>query len=353
MSTKNTYKYFVIGNNSTGLSIANFLAKDHKVALLYDRQSDYKSTHEYSGEFEYTPAKKDWNQHIVWFNTNFNFSIESSSQENNSKTVDSGKLCDFLGFGDKDFKTIDDLTWYNESDRLSLNKNKYEIQQHLLESFTGDLINNADVTEIHVVDKKVDHLVINGQKKYFADKFIFCNPPSGLLQLIDHSLLPAKFKQKVKKQKALSTLQVLYRHNEELAFKDELHFLMGNKTDYEPCLGYFWKNKEDKIFSQWITLMPSDQCEDIEYVGSHFKNLKKQIKRAYPDFYDHIEFEKVFVINETHGFFDFDFKNFGELKGVENLILASPLLSKEHGLYATFDMSQKTIEHLNSLETQA
>ena len=78
--------------------------------------------------------------------------------------------------------------------------------------------------------------------------------------------------------------------------------------------------------------------------------MKRQIKRAYPDFYDHIEFEKVFVVDQTHGLLNLDLKDNSKIKGIDNLILGTPLFSKESDLYATIDISQKIIEQVKSLQ---
>lgn len=353
---KKKFDIIVIGNNWTGLSLANSLSKTKSVALInsFENQNAYQSSDEFSGEFEYLPNKTNSLEKIEWFSNKHDLNIQPSEKSVTPVTIDSGKLVQFLGFGERDGKSIDNLTWYNEAECIKLNMDNHDIRKKLVESFQGDVFENCEVTELHINDELIDAITLNGQKKISARQIIFCEPPNKLLSIIDHKNLPAKIKQKITKIKPLSCLQIVYKHKESLQHSDDLHFLMGNKEDFEPCLGYFWK-KDDIQYSQWMLLMPSDLTEDIEKVGSNLKNIKRQIKRAYPEFLDNVEFEKVIVKDQSHGFIDLDFKEFGKIKGINNLLCASPLFSKENDLIAAIELSQLLEDHpfMNIAETTA
>ena len=341
---KKHFDIIVIGNNWTGLSLASSISKNKKVALInsFENKNAFQASEEFSGDFDYLPKKENSIKNIEWFAGKHNLSISPLEKSVTPMTIDSGKLVQFLGFGDRDGKSIDSLTWYNESEALELNSK--EIKTQLTEAFSGEIFDNCEVTELHIKENSVETVTLNGQKKISAEQIIFCEPPNKLLSLIDHKDFPGKIKQKITKIKPLSCLQIIYKHSSSFQKSDDLHFLMGNKEDFEPCLGYFWK-KDDQQFSQWMQLMPSDLTEDIEKVGSNLKNIKRQIKRAYPEFFESVDFEKVIVKDQSHGFIDLDFKEFGMIKGINNLLCASPLFSKENDLFAAIELSQKLDNH--------
>ncbi len=343
---KKEFDIIVIGNNLTGITLASSLSQSYNVALInsYEGQNMYRSSAEFSGDFQYIPKKNDSINKIKWFSNKYSLDIKISESETAPVTIDSGKLVQFLGFGERAGKSIDDLTWYNESETITLNKGYNEINNQLLTTFKGEVFDQCEVTDILVTDKKICSVMLNGQKKLSTKQLIFCDPPNKLLNVIDHNDLPGRFRQKITKLKPLSCLQIIYKHSEKFHKTDDLHFLMGNKEDFEPCLGYFW-SKNDEQYSQWMLLMPSDLTEDIEKVGSNLKNIKRQIKRAYPKFYDFVEFEKVIVKDQTHGFIDLDFKSFGMIKGIDNLLCASPLFSKENDFLASIELTQKLENH--------
>lgn len=343
---KKIFDIIVIGNNWTGLSLANSLSKTKKVALInsFKNQNAYQASEEFSGEFEYLPKKETSFEKINWFSNKYNLDIQLVEKSVTPVTIDSGKLVQFLGFGEREGKSIDSLTWYNESESIQLNLNNHDIKNKLISSFEGEIFDNCEVTELHINESNVETITLNGQKKITAKQVIFCEPPNKLLELIDHKNIPGKIRQKITKIKPLSCLQIIYKHNDSFQQSDDLHFLMGNKEDFEPCVGYFWK-KDEVQYSQWMLLMPSDLTEDIEKVGSNLKNIKRQIKRAYPNFFENIEFEKVIVKDQSHGFIDLEFKEFGKIKGIDNLLCASPLFSKENDLLAAIELNQRLESH--------
>mgnify|MGYP000754414560 CR=1 FL=1 len=200
-ANKKNFDIIVVGNNWTGLSLANSLAKTKSVALInsFENKNAYQSSDEFSGEFEYLPNKSESMQKIQWFSNKHNLNIQSSEKSVTPVTIDSGKLVQFLGFGERDGKSIDNLTWYNEAECIELSVNNHDIRNKLIESFTGDVFENSEVTELHITDSNIESITLNGQKKITATKIIFCEPPNKLLQIIDHKNLPTKIKQKITK----------------------------------------------------------------------------------------------------------------------------------------------------------
>ena len=248
---KKIFDIIVIGNNWTGLSLASSLSKNKSVALInsFKNQGAYQASEEFSGEFEYLPKKDSSFDKLNWFADKYNLNLETVEKSVSPLTIDSGKLVQFLGFGEREGKSIDSLTWYNESESIQLSMNNHDIKTQLISSFNGDVFDNCEVTDFTINDNVIETITLNGQKKLSAKQIIFCEPPNKLLDIIDHKNIPGKLRQKITKIKPLSCLQIIYKHSESIQQSDDLHFLMGNKEDFEPCLGYFWQ-KDEVQYSQ-------------------------------------------------------------------------------------------------------
>ncbi len=346
--TKNEFEVIVIGDNWTSLFIANSLSKSKKVAYVQSKPTNnlFPTSSNLAGDFDFFPVKEGVENKIQWMNEQFQLDLEETQVASQPLTIDSGKLVQFLGFGERAGHSIENLSWYNEENRLQLNKTSFQMKEELKSTFQGELFGSQEITQFIIKDGRVEAVELNGQKTLKAQSIIYCDAPNGLLNIIDHNEMPTKFRQKITKTKPLSGLQIIYKHKEALSESQELHFLMGNKEDFEPCVGYFWTNKaSEEHCSQWMSLIPSDLTEDIEKVGATLKNMKRQIKRAYPDFYENIEFEKVIVKDQTHGFIDLEFKELGKMKGINNLYCASPLFTKESDLWAAIEVAKSFVEH--------
>ena len=120
------------------------------------------------------------------------------------------------------------------------------------------------------------------------------------------------------------------KHTGQVTDSKDLHILKGNKT--EPCLGQFSEQVnvlgETQYFSQWLTFVPADFAEDEELSGQAFRDIKKQIKRAYPEALEMTEFERLYIepvaaMDVTGVITD------GKLKAVENLWFTGPGMHPE------------------------
>ncbi|MEO0336763.1 MAG: hypothetical protein AAF202_10225, partial [Pseudomonadota bacterium] len=97
--------------------------------------------------------------------------------------------------------------------------------------------------------------------------------------------------------------------------------------------------------STWVCLMPADHAENMEHIGSTLRNVKKQIKRAYPDAFAEGTQERIQVYPSAIGNIQSVSDESVRLSKIENLFLASHLNSeqKDIGAYieAAFLASQQ------------
>jgi hypothetical protein len=264
-----------------------------------------------------------------------------------AQTFQSGKLMPFVGFGDKNFKSSDVLSQFNVSQELKLHLTPEEWIEALDDQFIGERLLNREVTDIETENDAVSAIVVNGSQKLTADTYVFALSPHRLAQWTPPTTIDSKTRQKIAKSITWTALQLHFQHPRAISTSSALHFLMGSKTDFEPCLGR-WISRDDQYFSTWLSLIPSDQTEDVEAAGAVIRNMKKQIKRAYPEALEELLEEKIVVHPDWCGHMKLPSKWVSSIPDMRNLLLASRHLSPMGHVLSDIEMAQKTLEAYSS-----
>lgn len=352
-SLKKHFDVAIIGGNLTGAILARQLCRTgHSVTIIEKQDSlvaHLKPQVTQNGEmppgFYKVPHRPESQQALDWISEQLETGpLYEGVLDSSPVTYMNSELKAFLGFGDRRCLSIEGLSYYNTSSWLNVTLPPEDLRQKVVDNLDVEVFVGCEVTDFIVVDEKIQSATINGDHSLFANQFIFCLSPAELLDLVPPQSLSHRLRQRLAKAVAFSQVSLHFSHNQPICAEEKLHFLMGGKDDFEPCLGYFFlppKPETNTQHSVWITLIPSEHQEDNEYISNTIRNMKKQIKRAYPEALENLSNEKIVVTGDTHGFIDLKLKEPHPAE-LSNLILSSPLLNPAQDLVAHLLEAQKT-----------
>lgn len=358
MTTKKlakNYEYVIVDPGVTGLLLSHLLTTQGKHVLLVETrnvlgpQNIYVETSKgrLHGHFQYVPNTEVCVETLKWLGEILQDRAIESEDQIQSVTVDSGKLSQFVGFGDQKFKTLDELSRFNTSDNIKLSSQPEVWIEQLSEMLTCDRINEAEVTELVIEDNTVKGIVINGSKLINGDNFIYGDSLKNLMEIIPMDFVASKVRQRIAKLKPWSKVSLHLTHTETISDSNDLHFLMGSNTDFEPVVGqFFTANQDGSQDSIWFTLVTSEQVEDAEFLGSVLKNMKRQIKRAYENLFDNIENEKLVIQNDSNGHYDLGLKAPFQLTGLDNFYVSHRLMASQTGFAGQVEVAKSLYEQV-------
>ena len=343
----------IIGTGLCSLILAETLGqRGQKVTLVETSSNIYGYLHEQTmadslnaARLRYQPACDNINDLIEGLNQAIGTQIESEVVDNSVKTVDSGSLKDFLGFGDRKFSGMSVYGDLCRNTKLQSSTAMHEVLPSLADRFSGRFIPNARVTGFALDDGHATGLILNEDRILKANHFIYCDSPHKLPGLLGHEAFSSRVQSKLSRNKPMSALYLRLLLQEPMVEPDNFFVSMGAKDDFEPCLGESWINSQGEQVTNWAYLIPTEQAEDHETMVAAIKYMKRQIKRVYPELVEKSVQETITFGEDQFGSFDLTREQLS--KGLpSNLFLSSPRLSNQISYWADIESALLTLDSL-------
>lgn len=362
-SLKSSYDSIIIGSGLTGLIIAQRLAeRGEKVLVLEARETlgghlrkSINKGYEFKTSLEFVPDYQEFSEPFEHLEEVLGQKVLGPSEELEPLTFNSGEFRTFVGFGDIKFPSVDEAQWYTHQKRRELLSSPESWVEQLLSEPQFDSLTLHQVTQYNFEDGLLNSLTVNGSKKIFANHFFHTAPVTALNQLISNDFLKGNEKTRLAKAQGWTSIGLYLLHDGIQSEGQNIHILSGSKTDYEPCLGRFYRPSNDKESGQvtqeshWMSWVNDEHAEDMEFVGATLKHIKKQVKRSYPKAIDTVINERIVVTPQGQGFVDLQLKSPHQLNRISNLWLASPLLVEQRGVGASVQVAESVLNHHLSL----
>ena len=335
------YEYIVVGTDLVAKLIAVDLHRRGFQTLLlesYDSASMFSSQFSedayYFDRLGVLEDDPEMSQLIDRTNSIFGEpSLNAFSMEFQLKTFEGGSEKQFLGFGQRNYESINEYQRYTSSKGFAFTRPIEEFLSQVSAAYLGDRLVKAKMTGIEFNEGSPQEIIVNGNIKISTDNLVLALTPSKILDLLPEALLPGRLRQKLAKTKMFSTLQLTVSHDDfEAPGSEDLYFLMGGQPTDEATIGRFFKN-EDTSLSRWIHFISPEMSSDYGFVGNQLKYLKRQIKRIFPELVDnphHIE--KINLFSESQGFVELNEKDMDSLRSFNHLFLTSPYFYPNVGL---------------------
>lgn len=264
--------------------------------------------------------------------------------ENPKITFEKGHLTPFVGFGDTNPLGMDFISAFTSSEKIKTRLNIPQLIQRLGEKVEIHL--GATFTDALVYNKKIISLTIDGKKKYEADHFVFTKHPSDLKNLFPKETFSAKTFSKLEAKDSWAYLNLLCISSSPITENTSCYILYGTQKTPTVCLGGAYQswgsNNAPVFYSQWITFLNQDTQDLSEDSVQALKEMKRQIKRVYPEAFDSLLFEKIALFESAKSYVDLSTKSFGQLNDFENLSICSHHLISDTHIFAA---SLKAVAH--------
>jgi glycine/D-amino acid oxidase-like deaminating enzyme len=337
------YQTLVIGGGICGLMIAHRLSHlGESVALVEELDQLGGEDRPHLSTFglidhglKVLPATSDGERALEFLKTALP-QLTWQTEDVPPLTFDSGQFKPFVGFGAKVLEAHEVVTSYAHARRLLPSVPVHEWVELLQRDFRGDVYLKSFVTLIDQDNDVVSGVHINGKEQLLADRIIFCGQPKDLLKYAIASNLPARLRQRIGKAELWTSIGLELFHSQPVTDRKSVHVLWSPSDDGSPCVGSFQtpKSNQDITYqhSQWVTFVPFDATDDSELTGAAIRKIKKQVKRAFPDAFEKLHGEIIFVGPGSHGLVELKADEGLPLAPFDNLYLASSHVVGENPL---------------------
>lgn len=254
-------------------------------------------------------------------------------EEHQPVTFQKGQFQTFVGYGSSAPDYADQMTYYTAPSRIVFHESALGDLFGLEKAATSVLL-KSEVTQFSISNRKVS-AIIYGNQSLSADTFVYTGPARRLPSFLPKEGLPSRALSSYTQGTMWSAIS-LELVLKPMDFQDRLHILYGGTEEIKSCIGRFQK-LENQVYSQWFTLLPEELTNDDDAVSNGLKEMKRQIRRAYPEMFDGLLFEKISLCGYSHGQIPGktgENQNFPE---IENLLVASRELSEKPNLLGVFD----------------
>jgi hypothetical protein len=275
----------IVADSFAGHLLASlFELSNHKVTLISTANSSVLQlsfANSFNNRIMSVPATPEISSALAMLQPYYTEKIILSEYEAAPVRFEGGAPIPFVGFGESKAESISALTQLHFIKFYDLNP---LFLTHLegLESET-QILEHCEMTALHFADSKLEKMTINGSQDIYADEFIFLIPPQDYLHLLPAEYLSNKTRSRISKSANWTRMSLRFDHTRIHFDSRSLVFLNTTSPDAEPCVGQFYQPTSSNLFSIWETYVDKNRGEDPEYLAATIKNMRRAIKKAFPD----------------------------------------------------------------------
>lgn len=277
------YDHVIVGYNTASLSFAYELAKKGQNFCLLD------SVHFNSRPVKTMPSLEC----LVATRPTFNSVIdgweddvlrdifgEIRTLEGPPTTFEKGNFKSFLGFGSEKIVALEAVEPFCQTQHWHPTLSIENFWDKALSVVAESLFLDQQVTDIEQQDHEILSLTLNGKSQVKGNQFYFFDHFPFLFETVGPSV--KKIASRFGKAKWYSSVNLVIHHKgvEGELEADQFYLLMGSKN--QPCLGEFSQIRGEWV-SRWESFFPAELTIDSETTGTYLKEIKKQVKRAFPE----------------------------------------------------------------------
>jgi hypothetical protein len=356
-SSQHIYDYAIIGSGLSGLCIANALSKVTSNLILIDGGDTFGGFNRsiqnplglVNNGLRFLPSSELAQKSLAFVEMLLLSSLNAQHSECPPISYEAGGLRPFVGFGENPPPFYEELNYFAASERLYPHLEPHEWTQLLFNNYSGDFSPRSFVTKFNGENGQISSVTINGQKKINALNWIYCGPVRSLAALLPEDALSAKAKLKLKKNQYWTAVCLDLLHSSKVTDSRAVHILNGTtQDDLGPCAGQFLTTDQQQAqedqptpqYSQWMTFVDSEESENTEVIGAALKKIKRQIKRAYPEALENLQFERILVVPDFAGNGDIKLNANQSLPVYGNFWVGSGVVSKQKNILGSLSQAE-------------
>jgi hypothetical protein len=344
----------VIGSNLTGLLLAESLRQQGRDVVVLETGERLAGLNRplaspkghLPPDLGFLPETAQVKAQLDWLKNLLRIEMTATPVETPPVTYDEGQLKTFVGFGEHNPPTRDEVTFYTANSHMELTPTLTDVAVHLTTEPKIDILPRKQVTKILCADGRIEGVEVNGEEIWRAPELVWTAGPSLLLEVLPVDAIEGKHRTRFAKAHTWATVSLHLHHQHLVTMERGVHVLYGSGHEGDPVVGRFWPAlPEGGQHSVWFTLVPSENADDPDHLGHALRHLKRQIKRSHPHVLDDILEEKLLVAEENHGHMNMRVKDPYVLPELKGFWFASPLLSDLRGPLAAVDVAHQVSKH--------
>ncbi|MDZ4678238.1 MAG: FAD-dependent oxidoreductase [Oligoflexia bacterium] len=337
----------ILGGGLAGLTCAALLEKEGIDYLLIDGQAEFGGL--IQGQMEQgicldyglksIPVGDVTANPLLQLNKLLNLELPIESWNLPPVVFGKNEFSEFVGFGStKNRSLIEELSYYTSSPRLLVSGGWSKLIDQLLKIIPDSKKRTrSHVTKLEVTDNVVTSVLINGDTQLTADRFVFTFSPSALKSLLPIDAVNAKTLQRIAKTEPFTVLSLDIAINQPVSELKNIMVLNDGGDDDFYVLGQFVTNVDPMRenaglqISTWLTLINEETTIDDEATSKVIRNMKKVIKKAFPELITKKSWERLLAVPRAIGNFDqLQLEKNGTLPGLTNLYMCGGQINGEH-----------------------
>ena len=330
----NSPEILVIGAGLTGLILAHRLTKAGRSVLLVEARESMGGRFRRPGTPELYPAVEDVLDILEWAKSISPTSLSLKTVEHRPQLFDDGKLKPFAGFGETDFKSVDELSVFGAAEEYRVDPGLDQLVRVLIEQLPITARTLCEVTAFKIVNKRIEEVTLNGDKSIRPAQVIFTAHPPLINKLIPGEGLSDKNRTKLAKMLTWTSVNLELLSPQPLTNAPTTLIFKHNAKDFEPVVGRIEGER-----SIWMTLVPDELEADVEFAGQNIRQIKRQLKRNFSADKLGTE-EKIYVHPHAYGQLSLKTKDKFRLPEIQNLVLAGHALGSQAGVLGAIEVAR-------------
>lgn len=258
-------------------------------------------------------------------------------------TFEKGDFRSFMGFGKDNIQERDVVDKYCQVQSLTPSSTPEVFWAEVKDRLLPYIFLDQKPTDLHLEGSSVTALTLNGNTLLTGQNFYFFGHLPFLFDKVGSRA--KKLASQFGKASWYSSVNLIVHHKTkpEKVELNQLYLLKGSKE--QACLGHF-SCFGDSLISRWESFFPAELTPDSETTGACLKEIKKQVKRAFPGEDSTQDSEHIIIHEQIFA----DLSKLPSLRenlsNFDNLRLCSPQLSTQVGWYHERQIGQRLFDQL-------
>jgi hypothetical protein len=358
---KKHFEYLFIGSGIANLIAAVQLKRDGKSVLILEQDENYGGCHRIAGPTEqafepsllFLPNTQTAQDILAYLEELVGVELTKTIDINPPTTFFKGELHKFDSYLNKPPAEHDEIAYYLTEEQILIKEGLTPVLEKLYEELADDMLNQSKVTAFAVEGDKVVRATVNGRREYTADNFVFGGMGAHLLNLFPQGSFEEKNLARLRRPKYWTSITLDIAHSSQITDRSCIHLLQGGKEGATASFGRFFPQNEKTQSGQtskWITFVMGELTSDDETTGTALREIKKQLKRAYPESINDDDFERIVVHSNSHGKEKLKANADQTVAGFGNFWLNSGRFHKQKNLLGAVSQAQLVLSSWKSSE---
>lgn len=324
--SKNNYDLVILGADLPSLLLARHAARNGLKTLVATKQDTVGGTlapvsiaqTSLYRDFGYWPSSDQFVSTLEWIESLCQKSLTTGLSPRPAVTFQKGQFVSFVGFGDKAPPCVDALRTYLDYENMDLKAPLSSLVNELISLKEFDIRKNFVVEKFEYQDGSIVSATTIDGATILASRWVISDPLKNFFQLLPTEHYSAREQARLHRTKVWTQVSLHILHSVTVSNERGVHVVMGTTDEAVPSIGGFEAPQPDGAqASHWFCFI-DPETQDDETTATALREMKRQLKRAYPGAFEKNQFERISVEPEASGVWSAKTDASGRWQGLKN-----------------------------------